>query len=321
MPPIDMTIGTKVVNLCTGPGWWANAMSIVHPNVEVIGIDSWASEEFRERPNCRFQLGDLNQPWEMPSNTSDFIFASQLGWVARQWNILLHDIHNHLAPGGWLEIHDWSDLHDLTQRTTWDIEMTEPNDGYETHLKAAGFVNIKVYRRKTSRSIRLWHHIWFYIKACLRCYYLEDARLHLVRQILRQSASKDVDAKAWADHWKGVAPFAGEDLRFFIQYALLVSDIRSHAQRRYHAAVCLCAPCSTNNLMENGNFDFPFDKPGGGGNEHSTAYGHAARLGELHVGELHGSGPDALGLGGEMHKNAVRNCEATMKHPEPPGTL
>ncbi len=55
---------------------------------------------------------------------------------------------------------------------------------------------------------------------------LEAARIHLFHQVLRQYNSKHVNAQAWTEYWRPLDPYIGIDLRVFIQYALLVNDIR-----------------------------------------------------------------------------------------------
>lgn len=57
--------------------------------------------------NCKFVVDDVENQWvHAPEDAFDFIHGRALGGSIRDWDPLYRRIYQHLAPGGWAEMHE-----------------------------------------------------------------------------------------------------------------------------------------------------------------------------------------------------------------------
>ncbi|KAJ4289978.1 hypothetical protein N0V88_006779 [Collariella sp. IMI 366227] len=64
-----------------------------------------ASSQNAVAPNARFYVDDLEDDWNY-HQPFDFIYLRYMNGSIRDWPRLIRQAHQHLTPGGWLEMHD-----------------------------------------------------------------------------------------------------------------------------------------------------------------------------------------------------------------------
>lgn len=94
----------KILDLGTGTGIWAIDMADKYPSAEVTGADIAAVQPSWVPTNCQFEIDDVEDAWVRTPNSYDFIHARELMLAIRDWPRLIEQCHNHLKPGGYLEI-------------------------------------------------------------------------------------------------------------------------------------------------------------------------------------------------------------------------
>ncbi|KAL3440677.1 S-adenosyl-L-methionine-dependent methyltransferase [Aspergillus insuetus] len=96
-----------VLDLGTGTGIWAIDFADQHPSAQVLGIDLSPIQPSWIPTNCKFELDDYEKTWTF-SQKFDFIHARMLmGSIADEKN-LFKQAYDNLAPGGWIEMQDFS---------------------------------------------------------------------------------------------------------------------------------------------------------------------------------------------------------------------
>jgi cyclopropane fatty-acyl-phospholipid synthase-like methyltransferase len=97
-----------VLDIGTGTGIWAIDFADSYPSAEVIGTDLSPIQPSWVPPNLRFLVDDAEEPWLFsPSRPFDFIHARDLGGAIADWPRLLRQAHEHLKPGGWIELQEF----------------------------------------------------------------------------------------------------------------------------------------------------------------------------------------------------------------------
>lgn len=105
--PLDNSI-QRVLDIGTGTGIWAIDFADSYPSAEVIGTDLSPIQPSWVPPNLRFLVDDAEEPWLFsPSRPFDFIHARDLGGAIADWPRLLRQAHEHLKPGGWIELQEF----------------------------------------------------------------------------------------------------------------------------------------------------------------------------------------------------------------------
>jgi SAM-dependent methyltransferase len=105
--PISKNI-QRVLDIGTGTGIWAIDFADSYPGTEVVGTDLSPIQPSWVPPNLRFIVDDAESPWLF--NTSrpfDFIHVRDLGGAIADWPRLLRQAHEHLRPGGWVELQEF----------------------------------------------------------------------------------------------------------------------------------------------------------------------------------------------------------------------
>ncbi|KAK8122128.1 hypothetical protein PG984_010798 [Apiospora sp. TS-2023a] len=105
---------TRVLDLGTGTGIWANQFAEKHPETEVIGIDLSLIQPPADRipPNCKFFRKDAEEPCNFDSFsdgvTFDLIHLRNMSFHLADPKAIVGKVFQNLAPGGWIEFQEWS---------------------------------------------------------------------------------------------------------------------------------------------------------------------------------------------------------------------
>ncbi|KAF2801932.1 S-adenosyl-L-methionine-dependent methyltransferase [Mytilinidion resinicola] len=105
LAPLPPTI-TSVLDIGCGTGIWCIEFADAHPDVQVLGIDLSPIQPSNVPPNCRFLVDDANAAWAFPEKF-DFIHTRALNFGVKDWDALLAQAFEHLAPGGWIELDEF----------------------------------------------------------------------------------------------------------------------------------------------------------------------------------------------------------------------
>ncbi|KAI0011410.1 S-adenosyl-L-methionine-dependent methyltransferase [Xylariaceae sp. FL0662B] len=100
--PLDVA---NILDLGTGTGVWAIEMAARYPQARIVGID--ASPIQRKKavpPNVTFEIGDVENPWPIPSGSLDFVHSRSIAGGVRDWVALFNQALEKLKPGGILEM-------------------------------------------------------------------------------------------------------------------------------------------------------------------------------------------------------------------------
>ena len=98
----------RVLDIGTGTGIWAIDLADSYPSTEVIGTDLSPIQPSWIPPNLRFLVDDAEASWYFNKNRPfDFIHARDLGGAIADWPRLLQQAHDHLKPGGWIELQEF----------------------------------------------------------------------------------------------------------------------------------------------------------------------------------------------------------------------
>jgi ubiquinone/menaquinone biosynthesis C-methylase UbiE len=95
----------NVLDVGTGTGIWAIEFAQRYPSAHIIGTDLSPIQPEFVPPNCQFEVDDAEDEW-MYSQRFDFIHMRGMMTCFPDPKSVLEKAFNHLAPGGYLEMHD-----------------------------------------------------------------------------------------------------------------------------------------------------------------------------------------------------------------------
>lgn len=100
--PLDTA---HIVDLGTGIGVWAIEMAARYPQTQITGIDVYPIQRRKGvPPNVKFVIADVEDPWDFPDNSIDFVHARSIAGGVRDWPALLRQAYTKLKPGGLFEM-------------------------------------------------------------------------------------------------------------------------------------------------------------------------------------------------------------------------
>lgn len=103
------------LDIGTGTGIWAIDFAEQHPNCQVIGTDLSLIQAAPRTSNCQFFLENSEtQDWLFPFQF-DYVHLRSMGPCFTDIRTVLRKAHDHMSPGGWIEIQDG----------IWDIFSTD----------------------------------------------------------------------------------------------------------------------------------------------------------------------------------------------------
>ena len=95
----------------TGTGIWAIDFAGEFPSEVVLGNDLGPIQPSWAPPNCNRIVDDLKSIWLYKrSEPFDFIHRSAVAGSIKDWPRLYRQIHMHLNPGGWVEMHEYEGM-------------------------------------------------------------------------------------------------------------------------------------------------------------------------------------------------------------------
>ncbi|KAF5525323.1 Secondary metabolism regulator LAE1 [Colletotrichum aenigma] len=100
---------TRVLDVGTGTGIWAEDFGEEHPDAEVIGFDLSPTMSDFVPPNVKFEVDDLDEEWNW-SQPFDYIHSRFMNASIGNWQTFATKVFNHLTPGGYVELVEL-DLH------------------------------------------------------------------------------------------------------------------------------------------------------------------------------------------------------------------
>ncbi|KAI0173670.1 S-adenosyl-L-methionine-dependent methyltransferase [Hypoxylon sp. FL1284] len=100
--PLDVA---RILDLGTGTGVWPIEMAARYPQAHITGIDVYPIQRRKGvPPNVKFGIDDVENPWNIPDNSLDFVHARSIAGGVRDWPALLHQTYSKLKPGGLFEM-------------------------------------------------------------------------------------------------------------------------------------------------------------------------------------------------------------------------
>ncbi|KAI9760352.1 MAG: hypothetical protein M1840_002558 [Geoglossum simile] len=165
LAPLDKGVG-RILDIGTGTGIWAIQMGDEYPETEVLGVDLSPIQPPFVPVNVRFEVDDVESPWQYASNEDLNLTLSicnkSMDAAIGDWPRLFNQTLENLKPGGWAEFHGF-DFHlysdDKSVETKGEVITQWCNmllDGYDKlgrestpgpklagWAKDAGFVNVK----------------------------------------------------------------------------------------------------------------------------------------------------------------------------------
>ncbi|PHH65201.1 hypothetical protein CDD81_3060 [Ophiocordyceps australis] len=155
----------EILDIGTGTGIWAIEMGDEYPSANVLGIDLSPIQPDWLPPNVRFVVDDVESPWLYQRNHFDYIHSRHTVMAVRDWTRLFRRAHEHLKPGGWIELQEihhkpssasltgtMSEDHGVAQfwacvnegLTTLGVDLDTAADGkLADMMRETGFVNIR----------------------------------------------------------------------------------------------------------------------------------------------------------------------------------
>lgn len=164
LAPIDPSAGLRILDIGTGTGLWAIHLADEHPGVaEIVGNDLSPIQPSWCPPNVRFVVDDVELDWG-DTKPWDYVHCRYMAGSIKDWPRLVGQIHEHLAPGGWVEFQESANtLYSQDGPLAQDNAMVRMMDGLmqacerigrtmdpapemERWVREAGFVNVSVQK-------------------------------------------------------------------------------------------------------------------------------------------------------------------------------
>jgi SAM-dependent methyltransferase len=96
----------QILDMGTGTGIWAIEMGDQFRSANVLGVDLSPIQPDWLPPNVQFLVDDVESPWLHPRNHFDYIHCRHTVMGIRNWMRLFRRCHEHLKPGGWIELQE-----------------------------------------------------------------------------------------------------------------------------------------------------------------------------------------------------------------------
>lgn len=96
----------RILDIGTGTGDWAVAISERFPDAEIIATDISVAQSTDVPPNVFFEVDDAQEEWTY-TEPFDFIHIRSLTGAFRDWPAIYASVCKHLRPGGYFEIADF----------------------------------------------------------------------------------------------------------------------------------------------------------------------------------------------------------------------
>ncbi|KAF4535194.1 Methyltransferase type 11 [Lasiodiplodia theobromae] len=163
--PIKSENLKRVLDAGCGTGIWSIEMGDKYPGAEILGNDLSPVQPSWVPPNVKFEVDDLEAPWNHPT-PFDLIFCRYLDGAISDWPTLISNMFNHTRPGGWVELQGYdaqyrSDDGTLKAESYLNQYVDTIDKGiskmgkvlstgplFEGLLKDAGFINIHIHTYK-----------------------------------------------------------------------------------------------------------------------------------------------------------------------------
>ncbi|KAF4308157.1 S-adenosyl-L-methionine-dependent methyltransferase-17 [Botryosphaeria dothidea] len=131
MAPINKP--QRVLDVGTGTGIWAIDFADANESSFVIGTDLSAVQPRWVPPNLEFQIDDAEDIWSF-HDQFDYIHIRSLAGAIGDWKRLFQQAHQHLKPGGWIEVQEHEALY---QSETGSKENAPSINEWADNLHAA----------------------------------------------------------------------------------------------------------------------------------------------------------------------------------------
>ncbi|KAL1845061.1 hypothetical protein VTK73DRAFT_1209 [Phialemonium thermophilum] len=95
----------RALDVGCGTGMWAIEFADAHPETEVLGVDLAPVQPQSVPPNLRFEVDDLEQPWNF-SQKFDYIHCQLMIGAFQDWPKFFRQSFDALEDDGYLEVHD-----------------------------------------------------------------------------------------------------------------------------------------------------------------------------------------------------------------------
>ncbi|OTB03948.1 hypothetical protein M426DRAFT_59510 [Hypoxylon sp. CI-4A] len=117
----------EILDVGTGTGIWVIEMGDAYPSANVLGIDLSPIQPQWVPPNVRFLVDDVESQWLHPKNHFDYIHSRHTIMAIKDWDKLLKTSHEHLKPGGWIELQE---IHHFPMSSNNSLTQDHPVSQY-----------------------------------------------------------------------------------------------------------------------------------------------------------------------------------------------
>lgn len=97
----------NVLDVGTGTAAWSIEFADSYPSAKVVGTDLSPIQPVFVPPNCSFLVEDSESDWQWEEKF-DFIHSRALASSWRDWRRYFWQCYEQLAPGGYLELHEFT---------------------------------------------------------------------------------------------------------------------------------------------------------------------------------------------------------------------